>query len=739
MFYVNNKQVIGMFLNGNSYSYLSYGFGKIIPENRSAQFAYLNLAQRYLSQYRVEYGNIQSGYNNFPITRLDYPVNGVFHSPLTYYYGGNIVPTKNVPVYINNGYCALKNALVYNDININGNIVHFATNTDFRGHNVNIHPENSRSNSPYFNGTVMNNCSNCNITTRYIVPGFDHMNHCNFDIYLSSNANVEKSRFYSLLTNSYNCNYNLNALNSNLFIYRNGGNSRFFESLNNCNLNLLVSNTLSFNRLFGDNLSNCNIVFNNIIADLSTFTGWLGLHNCNISGNVSAAYNTQGFLARCNNLNVNLNCAGSVSIKPLSLCGNVNGNITLGKDTIIEHCNGIRLLNVNNGNLMFNNINHGNFKVYNTITRFRNVNNTNAWSKSMAYVSAIDNCHNLFLYGLNVVNDTVIENVYDSNLVFNTAPGGGFRTSRVNNCSIIGFPYSFTYTTNCRFDVGLGEAIARNSRYMTWANVWPHGFKVSSAYGYLAGLSSVNNFIALCYISSTDMVFGGSKTFVNNNNMLTDLDTYFNGTVTANLSNYASNIKLNVDCHNLNLGVFMAGPPHGLEYSSISADNIFCTTGKDYYVYMNYGTRIYCENFCNVPFSPVWRKFSDNYQPVMLINNYRHSNGQACNFKGGIYRIGRLIFQGGRPADMDLSNGACMFINNVVLNKVEVNNALLFIGDNVSIMQNPNVYNGGLVVNKANYSMGAIGKFVNRNNFTWNFTDSGPWGERSLLEFCTDV
>ena len=52
------------------------------------------------------------------------------------------------------------------------------------------------------------NChsSNCNITTRYIVPGFDHMNHCNFNIYLPSNANVEKSADYSIQSNSRNCN-----------------------------------------------------------------------------------------------------------------------------------------------------------------------------------------------------------------------------------------------------------------------------------------------------------------------------------------------------------------------------------------------------------------------------------------------------------------------------------------------------------------------------------------------------
>lgn len=836
MFYVNNKQVLGIFLNGKSCNYLTYGFGKIIPENRSAQFAYINLASRNLSQYRVEYGNIQSGYNNFPIARLDYPVSGIFHSPLTYYYGGNIVPTKNVPVYINNGHCAIRGR-VYNDININGNIVYFASNSDFQGHNVNIQPASH----PIFNGTVMNNCSNfqlramsafskssqptlnncknfsgwfnsfgdddgtrypgfrgflhtcrdgvfnfnlrgmhgggndanvtnyfnfscisncnnirlningspwqawvhpnchssnCNITTRYIVPGFDYMNGCNFNIYLPSNASPEKSAGYSLLSNSRNCNYNLNALGSNLYSYRS---AVFFENLNNCNLNLLVNNTVSFDRSFGGNFNNCNIVFDNIKADLATFDGWNHLNNCNITGNVKSASSGHGFFEHCDGLNVNLNFAESSRVLFALRCNNIKGDIVAGNMTCVNSSSYMNL-NVNNGNVMFNNIDYGSFNVYNAITQFRNVNNSNARPKSRAYISAIDNCHNISLYSLNIVGGTLIENAYDSLFVFNQGPVGRmFSTQRVNNCSIAGFPTEAAYTANCRFEVGLEEAITRNSSYVTWANVWPHGFRVPGSYGYFAGLMSIDGSMSRCSLSGDDMVLGGSKTYVNSNNMLTSIDTYYNGTVTANLPIYAMNIKLNVDCETLNLGIFQAGPPHGFEYSSISANNIYCTTGNDYYVLMNYGTRIYCENFCNVAFAPVWRRFSDNYQPVLLINNYKHSNSGACQFRGGIYRIGRLNYNGGSAVPLELCNGACMFINNTVLGASTVDNALLFLGNNAHFEGPVTVTNGGLVVNKANYSMDAIGKFVNRKNFTWNFTDSGPWGKRSLLNFCTNV
>ena len=869
MFYVNNKQVLGIFLNGNNYSYMSFGFGKIIPENRSAQFTYINLAQRYLSQYSVEYGNVQSGYDNFPIARLDYPVNGVFHSPLTYYYGGNIVPTKSVPVYINNGYCAIEGT-VYNDINVSGNIVYFATNTDFQGHNVNIHPENMRSNSPYFNGTVMDNCSNfilhsgsrlskssqaalygckkfigwfnyfgdndgtrypgfrgflhtcrdgvfnfnlmnmrgggsegnltnyynfscitnsnnirlnitgsswqawvhpncysgnCNITTRYIVPGFDRMNHCNFNIQLPSNASVEKSAYYSLLSNSYNCNIYLDGTKSNLYSFRNGGTGLFlFEDLNNCNLNLALSNSTGIDFSFGNRLNNCNIQFDNI--NLANYGyGWLNhMNNCNITGNVIKSENMQlGFVTDSTNVNLNVNASSTNRFWSVWRSSNISGNVILGNLTWMNHSNNL-ILNLYNGNTLevqnvndskfiLNNVNNvninvaynTNFNLYNAVGKsvLRNLNKVTVIGRfDRTTVTNLDNCRNSHIY-VNTVKG-LIENVYNTYVRLDKVTE--YNTVNVYNCDMTGFPGSASYNTvDCTFRTSLEVAQTRFRSYFTWANVWPHATPRGSDgwdtwYSTNAGLESTAN-LSRCYLNDNNASQVNSSTisFDNNNNMITSLLTFYSGTVKANLANYAMNIKLNLDCHNLNLGVFMAGPPHGLEYSSISADNIFCNTGVDYYVYVNHGTRVYCENFCNVPFSPVWRRFSDNYQPVLLINNYKHSNAAACNFNGGLCRIGRLNFQGGAPSNMYLANGTCMFINNVRLNKVEVNNALLFIGNNVSFMQTPNVYNGGLVVNKANYSMGAIGKFVNRKNFSWNFTDSGPWGRRSLLDFCTNV
>ena len=810
MFYVNNKQVLGMFLNGKNYNYLAYGFSRIIPENRNAQFAYINLAGRNLSQYRVEYGNIKSGYDNFPIARLDYPVSGIFHSPLTYYYGGNIVPTKSVPVYINNGYSALKNALVYNDININGNIVYFASNSDFQGHQILQHIEEFRSSQPYFNGTVMNNCSNfilhaasrlskssqptlyncksfsgwfnfsgdndgtrypgfrgflntcrggvfnfnlmgmhgggsdgsvknyynfscisncnnirlningspwqawvhpnchssnCNITTRYIVPGFDYMNHCNFNIYLPSNANVEKSADYSILSNS---------------------------------------------------------------------------RNCNITGNVTSGSYAQCFLERCDGINVNLNFAESRRILLALRCNNIKGNIVAGNMTYVNYSSYINL-NVSRGSLnlinvehsIFNsnrtntyatNLNNCMFEIYNCnnfavngvsnsnfnmcnatgTAVLRNLNNVDFVERGGANytITNLDNCRNSWIYA-NTVSGT-IENVYNTRIELKNN-NANFTTLRVDKCEITGFPTSTAYTTNCTFNVSIPQALFRNSRYVTWANVWPHATPRGSSgfdtlYRTKAGLESVDNF-SRCYLNCNDasQVNDSAVLFNNNINMITSLPTYFSRTVTANLKNYATNIKLNVDCGTLNLGVFMAGPPHGFEYSSISADEIYCTTGNNYYVYMNYGTRVYCENFCNVPFTPVRRRFSDNYQPVLLINNYQHSNTQACEFYGGITRIGKLNYRGYMSVPLNLYNGACMFINDTHLGDTIVDNSLLFLGTSVYLAGKINVTNGGLVVNKANYSMDAIGKFVNRKNFTWNFTDSGPWGKQSLLDFCINV
>ena len=807
MFYVNNKQVLGMFLNGKSYNYLAYGFSKIIPEDRSAQFAYINLAGRYLSQYRVEYGNIQSGYANFPIARLDYPVSGIFHSPLTYYYGGNIVSTKSVPVYINNGYCAIRGT-VYNEININGNIVHLATNSDFQGHQILQHPEDRRSSQSYFNGTVMDNCSNfilhsasrlskssqatlyncksfsgwfnysgdndgtrypgfrgflntcrggsfnfnlmnmhgggsdgsvknyynfscisncnniklningspwqawvhpnchssnCNITTRYIVPGFDYMNDCNFNIYLPSNANVEKSADYSILSNS---------------------------------------------------------------------------RNCNITGNVTSASYAQCFLERCDGINVNFNFAKSSRILFALRCNNIKGNIVAGNMTYVNYSSYVNL-NVSRGSLNLINVEHSRFNSNGTNTYATNLNNCkfeiyncNNFAVNGAYssnfnmhnatgtavlrnlnnvdfvergganytITNLDNCRNSWIYA-NTVSGT-IENAHNTRLELKNN-NSSFTTLRVDKCEITGFPTSAAYTTNCTFNVPLPVAAARNSRYVTWANVWPHATPRGSSgfdtlYRTKAGLESVDNF-SNCYLNCNNgsLVYS-TESWTNSNNMKCDIKAFYER-VSANLPNYNMNIKLNVDCRVLNLGVFQAGPPHGFEYSSISADDIYCTTGNNYYVHMNYGTRVYCENFCNVPFTPVHRRFSDNYQPVLLINNYQHSNTQACVFHGGITRIGRLNYRGYMSVPLELHNGACMFINDTHLGDTIVDNSLLFLGTNVYLAGDITVVNGGLVVNKANYSMSAIGKFVNRKNFIWNFTDSGPWGSMSLLNYCLNV
>ncbi|MEE1126073.1 MAG: hypothetical protein U0L18_09110, partial [Acutalibacteraceae bacterium] len=618
--------------------------------------------------------------------------------------------------------------------------------------------------------------SNCNINTYNVISGFSYMNGCNFNVELPKDSKPEMNQSFTFLNDAENCNYNLLALDSNLFNYRSGaGHNLFFENLNNCNLNLLVNNTVSFDHSFSNNLHNCNIVFDNIKADLSTFIGWNGLYNCNISGNVESMIFSRGFVEHSNGLNVNLNFAKSSNVLAMWNCNSTNGNLVACDMTRIYYSDYMNLnvsggnlnlingkhsrFNLNRTNTYANNLNNckfeiyncsnfvakhisnSDFNIYNAITEFRNVNNSNARSKSRAYVSAIDNCHNIALYSLNIVGGALIENVYDSVLAFNYGSVGRmFDTRRVDNCSILGFPTKAAYTSNCRFEVGLEEAMNRNKSYVTWANVWPHGSRAySGSYGYLAGLQSVDNSIYRCYMSSDKMVFGGSKIFNNINNMLTSFGTYYNGVVTANLPSYNMEIKLNVDCNTLNLGVFQAGPPHGFEYSSVSADNIYCTTGKNYYVQMNYGTRVYCENFCNVAFSIAWRRFSDNYQPVILINNYQHSNSSACEFKGGIIRIGQLNYKGYTAVPLGLYNGACMFINNTKLGTTTVNNALLFLGTNVHFEGSVKVTNGGLIVNKANYTMNAIGKFVDRNNFTWNLWDSGPWGSQSLLNFCLNV
>ncbi|MEE1280791.1 MAG: hypothetical protein UHK60_00850 [Acutalibacteraceae bacterium] len=854
MFYANNEQVKGIFLNGRNYNYLASGFGKIIPEDRNAEQLNLNLAYKYLNKYRVEFGTVKDGYENALVCpRFDKPdSNGIFHTPFTYYYNGNIIPTKEVNILITDGNYALRNALVYNDMNINGNINYFAANTDFQGHNVNVFPEkdsyqvyqallnyemlnncsnfdlnietrfskasyptlyncnnfsgnfryvgNQDYNYPgfrgflyeckdgvfnidctnmhgggndanvtnYFNFSGIQRCnniklsitgsswqvwphdhsfsSNCNINTYNVISGFGCMNYCNFNVELPKDSKPEMDRSFPFLNNAENCNYNLQALDSNLFNYRSGvGHSAFFEDLNNCNLNLQVNNTVSFSHTFGNRLNNCNIVFDNIKADLATFVGWYNLYNCRITGNVETASSEQGFIEHCDGLNVNLNFAKSSRVLPMYDCNNIRGNLVAGDDTWITLGNYVNL-NVSRGNLHLTWIEHSNFNLYKATGTavLNNLNNVNFVERGGAKytITYIDNCRNSWIYA-NTVSGT-IENVYNTRLeLVNSTPK--FKTWRVDKCEITGFPVEASYTSNCTFNVGLGVAMYINSSYITWNNVWPHGFRMSSgSYRYLAGLRSVDGFISHCFMSGDDMDFDSSKIFVNSNNMQTDLGTYYKDTVTANLPIYNMNIKLNVDCNTLNLGVFQSGPPHGFQNATISANDIYCTTGKDYYVQVNCDTKIYCENYCNVCFYPDVSNINSVLQPVVLINNYRHSNSVGCNIRGGLTRIGSLNFQGGAPANLTLYNGAFVFINNALLGTTSVNqNSVLFLGSNVRFVNTlkVSVSSGGLIVGKLNWSSHAseIWSRIGRGHLAWNVWDTGPWGSKSLFDYCINV
>lgn len=853
MFYANNEQVKGIFLNGRNYNYLAYGFGKIIPEDRNAEQLNLNLAYKYLNEYRVEFGTVKDGYENALVSpRFDKPDdNGIFHTPFTYYYNGNIIPTKEVPVLITNGKYALRNALVYNDMNINGAINYFATNTDFQGHNVNVFKEadiyqallnyemlNNCSNFDlnietmfskpgypilyncnnfsgsfryvgsqdrkypgfrgfldscrdgvfnidctnmhgggsdanvrnYYNFSGIQRCrninvnitgspwqvwphdysssSNCNINTYNVISGFSYMDDCNFNVELPKDSKPEMDKGFEFLNNAENCNYNLYALDSNLYNYRSGvGHNAFFDNLNNCNLNLLVNNAVSFGHTFGDNFNNCNIIFDNIKADLSTFTGWAYLNNCNITGNVESVFSDRGFLEYCNGLNVNLNFAKSSRILPLLRCNNVKGSIVAGSDTWVTYGN-YMTLGVSGGSLNLTWIEHSIFNLHNATgnAELKNINNVVFVEKANAnyIITNLYNCHNSWIYASNL--NGPVDSVYNTRLELKNS-NAYFWTWNVDNCELTGFPTSTAYTTNCTFNTSIPQMAFRNSSYVTWNNVWPHATPRGSdgqntLYRTRAGLRSVDNFSG-CYLNCNNgslLYYGGSETFNNVNNMQTDVKTFYYGTVTANLPIYNTNIKLNVDCNILNLGIIQAGPPHGFQNATISANTIYAKGSMpDAYVELNCDTKIYCENYCNACFYHYVSNFNNVLQPVLLINNYQHSNVIARYIRGGITRIGRLNFNGGAPAPLELSRGACVFINNTVLGKSIIDNSLLFLGTNVHFEGVVNITNGGLIVNKANYSTSAIGKFVNRNVFTWNFTDSGPWGSMSLFDYCINV
>lgn len=863
MFYANNEQVKGIFLNGRNYNYLSYGFGKIIPEDRNVVQLNLNLAGKYLNKYKIEFGTVKDGYENALVSpRFDKPDSkGVFHSPFTYYYNGNIISTKEVPVLITNGNYALMNALVYNDMNINGAINYFAENTDFQGHNVNVFPEKDNyQSSPLLDYEMLNNCSNfdlnistrfskgmyptlyncnnftgnfryvgneaenypgfmgfledckdgifnidctnmhgggssanvhnfynfsgiqscnniklnitgsswqvwphdhsftsnCNINTYNVIPGFSYMNDCNFNVVLPKDSKPEMTSGFAFLNNAENCNYNLNALDSNLFNYRSGvGHSLFFENLNNCNLNLQVNNTVSFDHSFSDNLHNCNIVFDNIKADLSTFIGWNGLYNCNISGNVESMIFSRSFIERCDSINVNINAAKSSNILAMWKCNNANGNLVAGDMTYIYH-SAYQNLNVSGGGLSLINVEHSRFELNRTNASFTNVNNTYArvnnttfkchntnYTEIYSYggntsVTGLDNCYNLTLSGLTfnttaLGDSCLLENVYNSNIGFGTA-NTNYRVWHVTRCKIDGFPRGFAYVDGCVFrpfslrTVGLYGGVVG-----TWNNMWPHRTR--------AGIRSMDN-MSYCRIEADVWNSDGSRTFNNVNNMQTSIGAYYNGTVTANLPIYNTEIKLNVDCSTLNLGIFQAGPPHGFQNATISADTIYAKgTAPDAYVMLNFDTKIYCENFCNTAFYSLVRAETNDLQPVVLINNYQHSNSSACQFHGGLTRIGRLNYRGGMPADLTLRTGACVFINNAVLGNITVDNSLLFVGNNVTWTNGANVTSGGLIVNRENWGAhsGEVWRIVARGQFCWSLWDFGPWDGGTLWDYCTWV
>lgn len=879
MFYVNNKQVKGIFLNGRNYNYLVYGFGKIIPEDRTAEQLNLNLAGKYLNKYRIEFGTVKDGYENALVSpRFDKPdSNGVFHTPFTYYYGGNIISTKEVNVLINNAHWALLNASVYNDMNINGNITYFATNTDFLGHNVNVFPEgenepiykarlnqpilsnctnfsfdiqtrfskrdgypsvgdcnnfsgnfryvgNSDGNYPGFRGflyqcrdgvfninctnmhgggsdaNVTNyynfscisnsnniklningspwqawvhpNCysSNCNIDTWYIVPGFDHMRDCNFKFYIPRYADVEKSGLYSILSNSYNCNVYFDGLNSNLYSFRNGEWGSFlFENLNNCNLNLLLNNSNGLDYALGRHLNNCNIYFDNMNFKPMVAHCWGNMNNCNITGNViNAEHSGIDLVAYSTNVGINVNASSTNNFSLLWNSGNISGDAILGKEAIMQHSNNL-ILNLYNGNNLrihnvwdskfrldnTNNVDineayNTNFNLYNAVgsSKLSHLDNVKFVERGGANytIPGINYCNNSWIYANTL--DGLIENVYNTRIESkNNNPY--FYTRGVNKCEITGFPTSAAYTTNCRFNASLPVIAFRNSSYLTWDNVWPHaiprgGDGFNTWYMTKAGLRSVDNFSG-CYLNCNDGIFGGSVTFDNSNNMQTDIKKFYNGIVTANLPIYNMEIKLNVDCATLNLGIIQAGPPHGFQNATISANNIYATGSMpSACVYLNSDVKLYCENYCNTAF--YFSGFRDydieGLQTVMLINNYQHSNNISCRFYGGLTRIGRLNYQGGRPADLTLEAGACVFINNALLGSTKVTqNSILFLGSNITWANGSNVTNGGLILGKQNWSSHAseVWSRMDRGHLCWNVWDSGPWGSQSLFDFCINV
>lgn len=854
MFYVNNEQVKGIFLNGRNYNYLVFGFGKIIPEDRSAEQLNINLARKYLNQYRIEFGTVKDGYENALVSpRFDKPDSyGVFHTPFTYYNNGNIIPTKQVPVLITNGEDALSNALVYNDMNINGAVNYFAVNTDFQGHNVNVFPEKDNyQSSPWLYYEMLNNCgnfdlnintrfsksgyptlrdcfnfsgnfryvgnadnkypgfrgflygckdgvfnidctnmhgggsdantqnyynfsgihscsninlnitgsswqvwphdhsftNNCNINTYNVISGFGYMNDCNFNVVLPKDSKPEMTSGFMFLNNAENCNYNLNALDSNIYNYRSVGYVPFFENLNNCNLNLQVNNAVEFGDLFGGYFNNCNIVFDNIKGNLVSNHGWWNLYNCNITGNVEASSSVQGFLERSDGLNVNLNVSKSSRILPIWGSRNVKGNLVAGDMTYVTYSSYLNL-NVSMGKLNLINVEHGRFNlnganieginlnnVYarannNVSIRLYYTNNTNIYSEghNVSILGAV-NCYNLKLTGLTFQtpdSDSLFENIYNSDLKFGTV-NPYYRLWRVRNCKIDGFPRGFAYVNNCVFHpLTIRHVIMSNSEVGTWYNLWPHRTR--------AGIRTMGNLVN-CKIDAITWVDSGNTS--GGDNLQTNLENHYTD-VTVGTSN--ENSRLTISCNVLRLRlepVIQSFVIAGFVDSSISANNIYPFAGfgiPNAGAKVGTNTRVYCSGNCETQFYSSGISFSSQNQPIVLLNNYNLTNREMGRLSGGLYRFGTLS----NASYLSMNNGACVFINNTRISSVDVDNALLFMGSNVSVTGTVSVTNGGVIANLANWGPGAHYFFVTRS-FAWNVYDKGPWGEQALYDFCVSV
>lgn len=903
MFYVNNEVIKCLYIGDRPYNYIVSGFSKIVPEDRNVDVLNLNLAWAFLNSYRVEYGNLEDGYTNAPIKRIDKPdYNNIYHTPFTFYDGNNIVPTKNVPIVITNGFYAFVQGNVYNDININGNYARLAYNVDFQGKTIRTNSEHSEYErylsdnvfegcnnftaelkSKYGTGySVLYNCNNfagnfkfegnsdelpglggflteckdgkfnidvtnmrgggssantgnrldfecmrycdnvdlnltgsswqswpqmyafsynCNINTFNIIPGFGGVDNSNINVVLPKDSTPEISGTYEFLRGSDNCNYKLIGSDCNLYnFYAGVGGSYMFTDLNDCNLNLLLNNSVVMDKTFGNHLNFCNIKFDDIGVDMSTHEGWYDLHDCNIQGNVVRSdYNNRGFIEGSNNLNLNLNVYGTNKIDVLRFVNDSKGNIVMGKESHIKHSNNLNI-NTNLGNLQLYNVSNSNFKLNSTNTVLYSSSNLNITNGTVSNITDISNCNdvyitdarelislqnsrnvkinnsgkfnitslnNLFNCSLRTLASSVSHTIFSNNIkncnlqiaetnfsnlnnvdnsfirckclngyidnarnsTFVCNDGSLLKTWRVNDCSIIKFPVQMNYTYNCTFGSGLSSLPSG----FTWKEIWPH--KDDSHVS--AGVNSIENVRESCFIYTDDYSTTSERAWSNNNNMQTNLDAFYN-TVFATLPNYNMDIKLNVDCNILYINQQQAGPPHGFGSSSISANTIYSIgTAQNALLYANLGVRCF-SNYSTLSWYTGY-DINNTNQPVIVTNNARPYS--FSSFGGGLFCYKSFNMQNtANIPTLQIRNGTCMFINNARFVNVIINNAMLYLGTNVTIYGSINVTNGGYICNKANVSEGQFASKVFRGNtWCWNVYDKGPWGNQSLVDYCRNV